>query len=145
MRAFGRRLELGIELTAREPLRGGDAVAGTVHVAAGGDVRALSVRLAYVERSPDYVATAFVAEERVLASGAVADGAALPFSLRLPADALPSMAAAPHATVRWELRAWADVLGPDPDDVRALDVVAGADGGAPPGRFDRAPEAPGGP
>jgi hypothetical protein len=47
-----------------------------------------------------------------VSEGDLADGAAVPFQLRLPPDALPAVATA-HARIGWELRARADRLGPD--------------------------------
>ena len=119
------RARVSIELDpGGEPYAPGDVVRGRVRVFWDADVRALRVRLAFVERTASIVAVGRVAMDEQLAAGRVTDGAAFPFALPLPADALPTLEEPGLAAVRWEVRAWADVRGPDPDDVRALDVRA---------------------
>lgn len=119
------RPEVALELDpGGGPYAPGDVVRGRVRVSADADVRSLRVRLAFVERSGSITVVARVAGEEQLAAGRVGAGSAHAFALALPRDALPTLDAPGVAAVRWELRAWADVLGPDPDDVRALDVRA---------------------
>ena len=48
----------------------------------------------------------------------------LPFCVLLPADAYPGGDAPPYARVAWELRAWADAPGRDPEAVAPLHVTA---------------------
>jgi hypothetical protein len=108
----------------REPLAPGDAVAGRVVVEDGGRARSLFVRLALVERTKDFHALARVAGEEVVADGDLADGAVVPFALRLPPDAPPTIATA-HARLGWELRARADRLGPDAHVDRPIEVDRG--------------------
>lgn len=107
-----------------EPLAPGAAVAGRVVVEDGGSVRSLSVRLAFVERTKDFDKVAREAETAVLAEGELADGAALPFALRLPGDALPQVETA-HARIGWEVRARADRPGPDPTADRPVELLQG--------------------
>jgi hypothetical protein len=107
-----------------EPLAAGAAVAGRVVLEEGGSARSLSVRLAFVERTKDFEKVAREAETAVLAEGELADGAALPFSLRLPGDALPQVETA-HARIGWEVRARADRPGPDPTAGRPVELLQG--------------------
>ena len=48
-------------------------------------------------------------------------GAALPFSLALPEDALPNIATR-HGRIGWELRARVDRAGPDPTVDRPIEL-----------------------
>jgi hypothetical protein len=114
---------LRIEVDA-EPLEPGAVVAGRVVVDEGGRARAVSVRLAFVERTQDFHAVARVAAEEVVAEGALDDGTVLPFALRLPPDALPPVATA-HARLGWELQARADRLGPDARADRPIELRRG--------------------
>jgi len=75
------------------------------------------------ERTADYVEVAQVAEEIALARGPLADVVELAFSVLLPAGAHPGGEAPPHGRVGWELRAWADVPGRDPEAVVPLRVA----------------------
>jgi hypothetical protein len=116
-------MRLRIEVDA-EPLAPGDAVAGRVVVEEGGRARSVSVRLAFVERTEDFHAVARSAGDEVVAEGGLADGAALPFVLMLPPDALPPVATA-HARLGWELHARADRLGRDARADRPVEVHRG--------------------
>ena len=107
-----------------EPLAPGAAVSGRVVVDEGGGSRALSVRLAFVERTESFEKVARDAGTQVLAEGDLADGAVLPFALALPDDALPQVATA-HARIGWEVRARADRPGPDPSVDRPVELLQG--------------------
>jgi hypothetical protein len=107
-----------------EPLAPGAGVSGRVVVQEGGRARSLCVRLAFVERSADFEMVARDAGTQVLAEGDLADGAVLPFALRLPEDALPQVAT-PHARIGWELRARVDRAGPDPTADRPVELLQG--------------------
>src|SRR5262249_25490979 len=117
----GGAVRLRVEVDG-EPLAPGGAVAGRVGVDEGGNARSLSVRLAFVERTKDFDGVRGEAETVVLAEGELADGAVLPFSLRLPGDALPQVATA-HARIGWEVRARADRPGPDPTADRPVELL----------------------
>lgn len=110
-------MKLAIELETTEPVRPGAVLTGSVCVRdSGATVRSLRLRLAYVERTADY-------DEVLLHAGELAPGRRVAFSVQLPADAAPSVEAPPNASLAWELRAWADVFGPDPSTVRLIRVV----------------------
>jgi hypothetical protein len=57
----------------------------------------------------------------VVAEGDLAGGAAVPFSLALPDDALPNIAAR-HGRIGWELRARVDRAGPDTTVDRPIEL-----------------------
>ncbi len=117
-------MKLELQLDGPEPLTPGGVVSGAVRVLGDGRVRAVWLRLAFVERTKDYAEVVRVAcEPRRLADGELSHGDLLPFSLTLPDDAPPSVAAPPYGSVGWELRAWADVRGRDPSAERALRVA----------------------
>jgi hypothetical protein len=120
---MGGAVRLRLEVDG-EPLAAGSPVAGRVVVGEGGRVRSLVVRLALVERTKDFHAVALAAGEAVVAEGDLADGAVLPFLLRLPHDAAPTVATT-HARLGWELQARADRLGPDAKADRPIEVDRG--------------------
>ncbi|MDQ3632717.1 MAG: hypothetical protein M3417_15900 [Actinomycetota bacterium] len=101
----------------------GDRVSGLVRATYVTKVRTLWLRLALVERTADIVHVAHVAEEVALATGPLTEVVELPFSVLLPAGAYPGGEAPPHGRVGWELRAWADVPGRDPEAVAPLRVA----------------------
>lgn len=101
----------------------GEAITGLVRATYVTKVRRLWLRLALVERTTDYVEVAQVAEEIALATGPLTEVVELPFSILLPAGAYPGGEAPPHGRVGWELRAWADVPGRDPEAVAPLRVA----------------------
>jgi hypothetical protein len=105
-----------------EPLAPGAAVTGRVVVEEGGRARALTVRLAFVERTESFEKVARDAGAVVVAEGDLADGAAAPFSLSLPADALSNIATS-HGRIGWELRARADRAGPDATVDRPIELL----------------------
>jgi hypothetical protein len=107
-----------------EPLAPGAAVSGRVVVQDGGRARSLSVRLAFVERTPDYEKVARDAGTEVVAEGDLADGTVVAFALTLPQDALPHVATA-HARIGWEVRARVDRAGPDPTVDRPVELRQG--------------------
>ncbi len=110
--------------TGLEALRPGDPVTGHVRAAYATQVRTLRLRLELVERTRDVVHVARRAGEVVLAQGPLVEVVEVQFSVVLPADAQPASDAQPHGRVGWELRAWADVPGRDPDVVLPLLVAA---------------------
>jgi hypothetical protein len=117
-------VRLVIELDATEPVLAGAVLSGSVCVRdRGATVRSLRLHLALVERTADFTDVVRHAGEIELATGALAPGARIPFSMQLPADAPPSIEAPPHASLAWELRAWTDVFGPDSSIVRLVRVV----------------------
>jgi hypothetical protein len=105
-----------------EPLAPGTAVSGRIVVEEGGSARSLSVRLAFVERTESFEKVARDAGTLVVAEGALAHGADLAFSLRLPEDALPNIATR-HGRIGWELRARVDRAGPDPSVDRPIELL----------------------
>jgi hypothetical protein len=107
-----------------EPLAPGAAVSGRVVVEDGGRARSLSVSLAFVERTEDFHTVARDAGTQVVAEGDLADGAIVPFQLRLPEDARPHIATA-HARIGWEVRARVDRTGPDPTADRPVELLQG--------------------
>lgn len=113
-------IELDAGLGAVHP---GDRITGLVRASYVTKVRKLWLRLALVERTADYVHVAQVAEEVALATGPLTEVVELAFSVLLPADAHPGGEAPPHGRVGWELRAWADVPGRDPEAVAPLRVA----------------------
>jgi len=114
-------IQLDSGLAAVHP---GDRITGLVRATYVTRVRKLWLRLALVERTKDYADVARVAEEVALATGPLTEVVELPFSVLLPADAHPGGEAPPYARVGWELRAWADVPGRDPEAVAPLRVAA---------------------
>lgn len=120
---MGGAVRLRIEVDG-EPLAPGAGVAGRVIVEGGGRARSVSVRLDFVERTRDFHAVALPAGEEVVAEGDLADGVVVPFLLRLPLDALPSIRT-PHARLGWELSARANRLGPDAKANRPVEVHQG--------------------
>jgi hypothetical protein len=107
-----------------QPLAPGAAVNGRVVVDEGGRARALSVRLAFVERTESFEKVAREAGTQVLADGDLADGAVLSFALALPDDALPQVATA-HARIGWEVRASVERAGPDPTADQPVEMLQG--------------------
>ncbi len=114
-------IQLDSGLAAVHP---GDRITGLVRATYVTRVRKLWLRLALVERTKDYADVARVAAEVALATGPLTEVVELPFSVLLPADAHPGGEAPPYARVGWELRAWADVPGRDPEAVAPLQVAA---------------------
>jgi hypothetical protein len=105
-----------------EPFAPGAAVSGRVVVEEGGRARSLSVRLAFVERTESFETVAREAGTLAVAEGDLADGDVLVFSLRLPDDALPNIAAR-YGRLGWELRARVDRAGPDPTVDRPIELL----------------------
>ncbi|CAA9499487.1 MAG: hypothetical protein AVDCRST_MAG53-1854 [uncultured Solirubrobacteraceae bacterium] len=114
------QITLDAGLSAVHP---GDQVTGRVRATYVTKVRRVWLRLALVERTADIVHVAQVAEEVALATGPLTEVAELPFSVLLPAGAFPGGETPPHGRVGWELRAWADVPGRDPEAVAPLRVA----------------------
>ena len=120
---MGGAVRLRVEVDG-EPLAPGAAVNGRVVVDEGGRARALSVRLAFVERTADFEKAARDVDTQVLAEGDLAEGTVVAFQLRLPEDALPQVATA-HARIGWEVRARVDRAGPDPIADRPVELLQG--------------------
>ena len=107
-----------------EPLAAGATVSGRVVVEGGGGARTLSVRLAFVERTPDFHKVARDAGTQILTEGDLADGAEFPFQFALADDALPQVVTA-HASIGWEVGARVDRAGPDPTADRPVEMLQG--------------------
>ena len=101
----------------------GDRVAGEVVVLDGGRSRGATARLRFVERSLPFEAVARETDPVTIAAGELRSGDVLPFALRLPDDALPSVST-DLCSLLWELRVEVDVpLRPDADERLELVVV----------------------
>lgn len=74
----------------KESFAPGDTVAGTVVVHEGGRSRSLEVRLEFHEKTEDYTSVVRTISTGALHSGDLAAGMVFPFSLSVPADALPN-------------------------------------------------------
>jgi hypothetical protein len=109
---------------AGERFAPGDRVSGSVVVIGGGGSRTLEVALEFHEKSPDYEEVP-VRVPQTLHTGDVKTGQSLPFSLELPADALPGYRSA-NGELYWELDAKSDEMGPDTHVRRRIEVVAHA-------------------
>lgn len=114
------RLELQLD---RDRFSPGETVTGTVLVTEGGSSRRLEVTLDYHERGEDeYQRVAQSLSGGELHTGDLATGASYPFSIELPADALPSYKSN-HGELWWELDARSDELGRDTHARRRIEVV----------------------
>jgi hypothetical protein len=107
-----------------EPLAPGATVSGRVVVEEGGRARSLSVRLAFVERTESFEKVAREAGTLVVAESDLVRDAVLAFSLRLPDDALPNIAAR-HGRIGWELRARVDRAGSEATVDRPIELLRG--------------------
>ena len=96
---------------------------GTVRTSYVTRVRTLWLRLALVERTDDYVQVARVAEQVALATGPLTEVTELAVLLAAARRCVSGGATPPHARVSWELRAWADVPGRDPEAVAPIHVT----------------------
>ena len=106
----------------RESAGPGDSVTGQVRVEKGGSCRRLVAELVYAERTADYSGATVRVPAAPLHEGDLADGLEFPFSLRLPADALPNQSS-PHGAVQWVVHAWVDRFGFDEGEVQPLSVA----------------------
>ncbi|MGH3043206.1 MAG: hypothetical protein ACRDM2_00625 [Gaiellaceae bacterium] len=106
---------------AGERFAPGDRVSGSVVVTGGGGLRTLEVALEFHEKSPDYEEVP-IRVPQTLHTGDVRTGQSLPFSLALPADALPGYSSA-NGELYWELDVKSDELGPDTHVRRRIEVV----------------------
>jgi hypothetical protein len=80
----------------------GDTVTGEVVVGDGGAARSVVAQLEFVERVAKFTRTAHVGASTVIAEADLQQGAVLPFTLRLPAQAPPSLSTA-VGSLDWEL------------------------------------------
>jgi hypothetical protein len=102
----------------------GDMVRGTVLIVEGGESRRLCVSLNYRELTNDeYEATTFSLSTDDLHTGELVAGAAYPFELTLPPDALPNYKSA-HGELFWEVDAHSDERGRDTHERRRIEVSA---------------------
>jgi hypothetical protein len=115
---LGPPLELHLESTRCRP---GETVTGTVRLPEGGEVRELRVALRFYERTEDYEDEQDAGETVVHAGSALPDQS-FPFTLQLPADALPTLSST-HGELGWKLEARADVRGFDARESRTLAVL----------------------
>ena len=111
------RLEVTLENEICAP---GETVRGTVYVVEDEKSRSLTASLEYHEETEDYdhVATRIPS---ALHEGNLTAGMSFPFSLSLPADALPNFRSA-HGELYWEVHAQSDELGRDTHARRRLSV-----------------------
>jgi hypothetical protein len=104
----------------------GDTVSGRVDVVEGGSCRSLTVALEFREKADVYDAVArTVPAEAPLQTGELTEGASLPFSITLPADAPPTFRSA-HGRLFWVVKAQADQRGRDAVSELELRVAAAA-------------------
>jgi hypothetical protein len=109
---------------ADERFAPGDRVSGSVVVTGGGGSRTLEVALEFHEKSPDYEEVP-IRVPQTLHTGDVQTGQALPFSLELPADALPGYRSA-NGELFWELDVKSDEMGRDTHVRRRIEVAVHA-------------------
>ncbi len=88
----------------------GEQVSGRVLVHERGEVRSLEVVVRYAERTEDFVHTWVELRSGSLHAGDLPAGAALPFTISLPPQALPECLS-PFGELAWEVEARADVPG----------------------------------
>ena len=98
---------------SRDAFGPGDAVEGVLEVRESHDkLRRLSAYLRYLDRSPSYSGAVTHDAAKPLHEGPLEQGQEVPFSLRIPADALPSWdqpATAEMGTLSWAVVTEADV------------------------------------
>lgn len=110
-------MKLEVSLDAG-PVAPGGQVSGSVRVLDGGEVRELTAQLVYAEETADYTGAMLRVRSAPLATGQLTTGQAVPFSLTLPADALPNQTGASGQVV-WKAIAHADIA-------HGIDANAGA-------------------
>ncbi len=126
-------MSVGLELTLERPtFAPGEMVTGSVYVREGGRSRSLQVLLNYGERTADYTEIAWQTGTGPLHQGPLMSGSSFPFSLPLPADALPGYACS-FGELFWEVHAHSDEFGFDSHAQLRIDMRpdAAAPGAAP--------------
>jgi Protein of unknown function (DUF2510) len=116
---------------ARTRYRAGEELSGRVLVHERGEVRSLEVTVRYAEHSTDFGHTWVELRSGSLHAGDLPAGAAVPFAIALPPQALPECVS-PFGELAWEVEARADVPGGrDAHHSVAIDVEPpGPDGAA---------------
>lgn len=103
----------------------GDTVSGTVVVTEDVKARSIGVELRYLdEASSGYAGSVVAASSGPLQQGDLPAGAELPFSLRMPADALPSWSGDPGSLQTKQILGMTMTVGTSPGSLR---WVVGAD------------------
>ncbi len=114
----------------RTRYRAGEQLSGRVLVHERGEVRSLEVTVRYEERSLDFGHTWVELRSGSLHAGDLPSGAAVPFTVALPPEALPECVS-PFGELAWEVEARADVPGrPDAHHAVAIDVEPAEPAGA---------------
>jgi len=119
---------LAIELE-KELFRPGEAIAGAVDVIRGGRSRTVTLNVHFREITPDFTHDWLTLPGGVLLQGDLADGASLPFSVRLPGRCLPGCGTA-SAELAWVVEVVSDEFGPNTRETITIEVqgAAGPDG-----------------
>ena len=102
------RLQLQLERSSYAP---GETVRAWARVVEGGESRAGTAFLRYVERTDDYTEIAWDTMERIW-DGDLAQGASFEVQLQLPADAKPGYRSE-HGSLAWEVLVRSDEFGRD--------------------------------
>lgn len=116
--------------SGRESFAAGDEVSGTVEVVDSMNAKTLTLALEYRDFTFDYHAVSrAVAVESPLHEGGLVQGASYPFSIVLPADALPNQKGKEGSTT-WGLNARIVRFGPDLNVWQPLLVPAASHAGS---------------
>jgi hypothetical protein len=118
-------LQLQLDRSSYAP---GETVRAWVRAVEGGESRAGTALLRYVERTDDYSEIAWDSMER-LWEGDLAQGARFDFAIELPADAKPAYRSQ-HGSLSWEVLARSDEFGRDTTVSEQFEVTL-PDGGYP--------------
>ena len=114
-------LNLELDEPAAGSFRPGDWVRGRVNVVEGGNSRALTVVVRFLESTADYKATGATYGEAGLHQGELSAGASFTFAIQLPPDCFPSYQSA-HGELYYEVQAKSDERGPDTHVERRIGV-----------------------
>lgn len=112
-------MKLALELDSERVGRG-ERLTGRVRVLEGGPSRSLALALGFFERSRDYSAAPYSADE-VLHRGELATGQVFEFGLLVPDEAPPSVTCK-HSELGWELAIKSDEPGLDTLESRRVVV-----------------------
>lgn len=119
----------------RTSFEAGEDVVGSVIALEYVNARSVSVSLGYYDQSDDYLECGCVAGQPITRAGGLSKGEEIPFSFRLPADALPGYRTE-NGSLTWVAGVLAEVgLGRDLKKSVAIDVAPtrtrASDGAAP--------------